>query len=542
MLGLMQDWPLLCHRALDHAAFHHSDTEIVSRSVEGPIVRETYADAHLRAKQCAQALLRLGIKPGDRVGTLAWNTHRHFEALYGISGIGAVYHTINPRLFPEQIAYIINHAEDKLIFVDLTFVGLLEELQSGLLSVERFVVLTDRAHMPATTLRGAIAYEDLLTEEDGNFSWAEIDERSAAGLCYTSGTTGNPKGVLYSHRSLVLHALAINSGEVLGLSPAETVLALAPMFHVNAWCLPFAAPAAGAKLVLPGLKLDGASVCELIENERVTFSVGVPTVWLMMLQHIEKTGRAPTTLKRAFSGGAALPRSMIETFQKRYGLELYQGWGMTETSPVGTVATLKARDGERPNEERLDLRAKQGRAIFTVDIKIVDDDGNELPRDGKASGYLKVKGPAVANGYFKGEGGDVLDEHGFFATGDIATINPDGYMQITDRAKDVIKSGGEWISSIEIENAMMGHPEVAEAAVIGVAHPKWSERPLLVVVPKEGKRPEKEDLLGFLSGKIAKWWMPDDVVFVKELPHTATGKLQKRELKEQFKDYKLPSA
>ncbi|MFZ1988964.1 MAG: long-chain-fatty-acid--CoA ligase [Alphaproteobacteria bacterium] len=542
MLGLMQDWPLLCHRALDHAASHHGDTEIVSRSIEGPIVRETYAEAHLRARKCAQALQRMGIGLHDRVGTLAWNTHRHFEALYGISGIGAIYHTINPRLFPDQIAYIINHAEDKAIFVDLSFVGVLAELQGRLSSVKQFIVLTDRAHMPKTTLRGAMPYEDFIAQEDGDFSWAEVDERTAAGLCYTSGTTGNPKGVLYSHRSLILHAMAINSGDVMSLSPAQTVLTIVPMFHVNAWCLPFAAPAAGSKLVLPGAKLDGESVCELIEKERVTFAVGVPTVWLMMLQHLEKAGRAPATLRRAFAGGAAVPRSMIETFEKRYGIELVQGWGMTETSPVGTVATLKPRDAQKPGEERFNLRAKQGRAIFTVDMKIVDDDGKELARDGKTSGYLKVRGPAVAAGYFKGEGSDVLDEHGFFSTGDIATIDPNGYMQITDRAKDVIKSGGEWISSIEIENAMMGHPDVAEAAVIGVAHPKWTERPLLVVVPKEGARPAKEHLLGFLSGKIAKWWMPDDVVFVKELPHTGTGKLQKRDLKVQFKDYKLPTA
>ncbi len=542
MLGLMQDWPLRLHRALDHAASEHVDTEIVTRSVEGPIVRETYAEAHLRARQCAQALARLGIKPGDRVGTLAWNTHRHFEVLYGIAGLGAIYHTINPRLFPEQIAYIIGDAEDQLIFTDLTFVPLLEELQSHLSTVKHFVILTDGAHMPATSLRGAVSYEELIGAEDGDFAWAEVDERAAAGLCYTSGTTGNPKGVLYSHRALILHAMALNSADVVALRAADALLPIAPMFHANAWAIPFSAPIAGTKLVLPGRKLDGQSVCELLTTERVTVSAGVPTVFLMMLDYLEKAGASVPDLKRIMIGGAAVPLSMLETFEIKHGISVMQAWGMTEMSPVGTYSTLRAKHGAMPIEAQLKLKAKQGRAIFTVDMKITDDDGKELPHDGRAFGHLKVRGPAVASSYFKGEGGDVLDADGFFDTGDIATIDPDGYMQITDRAKDVIKSGGEWISSIEIENTMMAHPDVAEAAVIGVAHPKWSERPLLIVALKDGGQPAKEELLGFLEGKIAKWWMPDDVVFVKELPHTATGKLQKRDLKEQFKDYKLPTA
>ena len=542
MRGLMQDWPLLCHTVLDHAAINHGERQIISRLVEGPIHRETYAEAHMRARKVAQGLERRGVRLGDRIGTLGWNTHRHLETWYGAMGIGAIYHTINPRLFPEQIAYIVGHAEDSYIFADLTFVKLLEGLQAKAPSVKGFVLFTDRAHMPQTSLRNAIAFEDLIADEDGDFQWHSFDENTAAGLCYTSGTTGNPKGVLYSHRSNILHSLAVNSPEGIGLRSSDNVLAVVPMFHANAWALTFTAPACGANLVLPGPKLDGESIYELLVSERVTLSAAVPTVWLMLLQHLEKTGAKLPDLKRVIIGGAALPRVVLETFEEKYGVEVCQGWGMTEMSPVGTIGSLKGRDLQKSRDERTRLKLKQGRAIYTVEMKITDEENKELAHDGVSFGHLKVRGPAVAKGYFKGDSGDILESDGYFDTGDIATIDPDSYMQITDRAKDVIKSGGEWISSIEIENVATSHPDIAEAAVIGVRHPKWDERPLLIAIPKPGRSPTKESLLTFLTGKIAKWWMPDDVVFVSELPHTATGKLQKRDLKDQYKDYKLPTA
>jgi len=542
MLGLMQDWPLLCHTMLDHAARYHGTTEIVTRTVEGPITRETYAEAHLRARKLAQALERRGVKLGDRIGTIAWNTHRHLEAWYGIMGVGAIYHTINPRLFPEQIAYIVNHAEDSWILVDLSFVGMLEKVADKLASVKGYVILTGASHMPKTSLKNAVPYEDLLAEADGDFAWKEFDENTAAGLCYTSGTTGNPKGVLYSHRSNVLHTLAVNTADAVGMRAIDTMMPIVPMFHANAWSIAFGAPAAGTKLVLPGAKMDGESICELLTQERVTITAAVPTVWLAFLEHLRKTGLKPEHLKRVVIGGAACPRAMMEAFERDYGIQVFHAWGMTEMSPVGTIGSLKTREASLPFEGQIAAKLKQGRALYTVEMKITDDDGRELPRDGATFGNLKVKGPAVAKRYLKDDGAEILDEDGFFDTGDVATIDPEGYMQITDRSKDVIKSGGEWISSIEIENMAIGHPDVAEAAVIGVKHPKWDERPLLVVVAKEGAKPTREGLLKFFEGKIAKWWMPDDVVFVKEIPHTATGKIQKRELRETFRDHKLPTA
>lgn len=542
MLGLMQDWPLLCHTMLDHAAQNHGTTEIVTRTVEGPIVRQTYADAHLRARRLAQALEKRGVKLGDRIGTIAWNTHRHLETWYGVMGLGAIYHTINPRLFPEQISYIVNHAEDSWIFVDLSFVGLLEKIGGKLGPVKGYVVLTDAAHMPKTSLKNAVAYEDLIAENDGDFAWKQFDENTAAGLCYTSGTTGNPKGVLYSHRSNVLHTLAVNTADAVGMRAIDTMMPIVPMFHANAWSIAFGAPAAGAKLVLPGAKMDGESICELLTGERVTVTAAVPTVWLAFLEHLRKTGLRPEHLERVVIGGAACPRAMMEAFERDYGIKVFHAWGMTEMSPVGTIGSLKAREAALPFEGQIAAKLKQGRALYTVEMKITDDDGKELPRDGATFGHLKVKGPAVVKRYFKDEGGEILDGDGFFDTGDVATLCPQGYMQITDRSKDVIKSGGEWISSIEIENMAVGHPDVAEAAVIGVKHPKWDERPLLVVVPKEGASPTREGILKYFEGKIAKWWMPDDVVFVKAIPHTATGKIQKRELRDTFRDYKLPTA
>ncbi|MBX3492390.1 MAG: fatty-acid--CoA ligase [Parvibaculum sp.] len=542
MKGLMQDWPLRVTTIIDHAARFHGDREIVTRSVEGPITRTTYKEVHLRARKVAQALTKLGVKEGDVVATMAWNTARHLEAWYGIMGMGAVCHTLNPRLFAEQLVYIVNHAEDKIVFLDLTFVPILEGIADQLPKVKAYVIMTDKAHMPATKLANALCFEELVEAEDGNFKWAEVDENAACGLCYTSGTTGNPKGVLYSHRSNVLHSMAANMGDALGMKSTDAILPVVPMFHANAWGIAFAAPAVGAKIVMPGANMDGASIYELLDTEKVSVTAAVPTVWLMLLQYLEKTGAQLPALNRVVIGGSAAPRSMIEVFEKNYDVKVFHAWGMTEMSPMGTLGALKAGMEDLPLEKQIDVKVKQGRAIYTVEMKITDDDGNELPSDGKAFGHLMVRGPAIAGAYLKGEGGNILDKDGWFDTGDVATIDPGGYMQITDRAKDVIKSGGEWISSIEIENLAVGHPKVTEAAVIGIAHPKWDERPLLIVIPKEGEKPTKEEILRYMDGKIAKWWMPDDVVFVTEIPHTATGKIQKLALREQFKDYKLPTA
>jgi len=542
MQGLMQNWPLRVSTIIDHAARFHGDREIVTRTIEGPIARTTYGQVHLRARKVAQALTRLGIKEGDIVATMAWNTARHLEAWYGIMGMGAVCHTLNPRLFAEQLVYIINHAEDKVIFLDLTFVPILEGIADKLPNVKAYVVMTDRAHMPETKLPNALCFEEIVEAENGAFKWAEVDENAACGLCYTSGTTGNPKGVLYSHRSNVLHSMAANMGDALGMKCADTILPVVPMFHANAWGIAFAAPAVGAKIVMPGANMDGESIYELLDKEQVTATAAVPTVWLMLLQYLEKTGAELPKLDRVVIGGSAAPRSMIEIFEEKYGVKVFHAWGMTEMSPMGTLGALKAGMEDWPLEKQIDVKVKQGRAIYTVEMKITDDDGNELPSDGKAFGHLMVRGPAIAGAYLKGEGGNILDKDGWFDTGDVATIDPQGYMQITDRAKDVIKSGGEWISSIEIENLAVGHPKVAEAAVIGIAHPKWDERPLLIVVAKDGENPSKDEILRYMEGKIAKWWMPDDVVFVDEIPHTATGKIQKLALREKFKDYTLPTA
>jgi acyl-CoA synthetase (AMP-forming)/AMP-acid ligase II len=547
MLGMMQDWPLVVPSILDHAARFHGEREIVTRSVEGPVVRTTYAGIHSRSRRVAKALTRRGIRVGDRIGTLAWNTGRHLEAWYGIMGIGAICHTINPRLFPEQIAYIVNHAEDRMIFVDLTFLPILEKLGKQIDVVETFVVLTDKAHMPQTTLRNVVAFEDLVAEADDDFAWAKFDENTAAGLCYTSGTTGNPKGVLYSHRSNVLHAMAVNTSDCVGAKSIDTLMPVVPMFHANAWATTFACPMAGTKLVMPGAKLDGPSVYELLDTEKVTITAAVPTVWQMLLTHMEANNLKLPYLKKVMIGGSACPPSMIETFEKKYEVEVMHAWGMTELSPVGTIGSFKSGMEELPWAEQLKIKSKQGRAMYTVEMKITDDDGNDLPHDGKRFGHLMVRGPAIAKSYFKGEGGrygtaSILDDGGWFDTGDIATMDELGFMQITDRAKDVIKSGGEWISSIDVENIAVGCPGVAQAAVIGVHHPKWDERPLLIVVKKQGADVTRDTVLKYLEGKIAKWWMPDDVAFVNEIPLTATGKMQKIALREQFKGYKLPTA
>ena len=542
MRGLMQDRPLLISSLLDFAATYHGDREIVSRTVEGPIHRQTYRDMERRTKQLANALARLGVKQGEAIGTLAWNGYRHLEIWYAVSGSGMICHTINPRLFPEQISYIVNHAEDRYIFLDLTFVGLVEKLAHEIKGVKGFVIMTDRAHMPETSLPNAICYEELIAGESAEFSWPVFDENTASSLCYTSGTTGNPKGVLYSHRSTVIHSMMANQPDALGLGSRDVVLPVVPMFHANAWSIPYGALMCGAKLVMPGQNLDGASVYELLSTEGVTFTAAVPTVWLMLLQYLEKEGKTLPDLKRVVIGGSAAPRAMIETFQRKYGVQVVHAWGMTETSPLGTLGQLRAGMEKLSEDERITVQCKQGRGIFGIEMKITDDENRELPRDGKVFGRLKVRGPWVVREYLKGEGGKVLDDDGWFDTGDVATLDPQGYMQITDRSKDVIKSGGEWISSIDLENAAVGHPGIAEAAVIGIFHPKWDERPLLICVRKPGSNVGRDEILDFLKDKIAKWWMPDDVVFVDELPHTATGKLLKTKLREDFKDYRLPTA
>jgi acyl-CoA synthetase (AMP-forming)/AMP-acid ligase II len=541
MKGLMQDWPLTCNRIIDHAAIQYPDRKVISRSVEGPIVETTYKEIRQRALKVAQRLVKDGVRKGDRVATLAWNTARHLEAWYGILGAGAVYHTVNPRLFAEQIIYIVNHAEDRMIFIDLTFIPILEKVADKLPTLEKYIVLTDKAHMPQTSLKNAVAYEDWIAEVDGDFEWVEVQENDAAGMCYTSGTTGNPKGVVYSHRSNTLHALAASLPDVIGLSSRDVVLPVVPLFHANSWSLAFSAPMTGASLVMPGAKLDGASIFELLDTYKVSVTAAVPTVWLMLLQHLEGNKLALPHLKRVLIGGSACPRAMMQKFQDVYDVKVTHAWGMTEMSPIGTCGSLKPNVAHLTGEAALDVQEKQGFSIFTVEMKITDDDGKELPWDGVKFGRLKVRGPAVASAYFKGEGGNILDEDGFFDTGDVATIDPDGYMKITDRAKDVIKSGGEWISSIDLENVAVGHPDVAEAAVIGVAHPKWDERPLLIIVPKKDKKPTRDDLLKFMDGKIAKWWMPDDVIFVDEIPHTATGKILKTALRDKFGSHQLPS-
>ncbi|MCC0026258.1 MAG: long-chain-fatty-acid--CoA ligase [Zhengella sp.] len=541
MLGLMQDWPLTCSRILDHAARQHGKQQVVTRSIEGPVVTTTYADIHTRAKKTAQALMAEGIRPGDRVGTLAWNTARHLEAWYGIMGAGGVYHTLNPRLFPEQIAWIMNHAEDRMLFTDLTFLPIVEKIADQVPSLGKVVVLTDGAHMPDTALKTAVAYEDWIAGHDGNVEWHANGEGDASGMCYTSGTTGDPKGVLYSHRSNVLHALIASQKDALDLGSREVVLPVVPMFHANAWGIAHAAPMVGAKLVMPGGRMDGESIYELLDTHKVTMSAAVPTVWLMLLQYLEETGKELPHLNRVVIGGSACPRAMTQKFQDNYGVDVIHAWGMTEMSPLGSLGSLKPQFADLEGDALLDLKAKQGYAPFGVEMKITDDDNRELPWDGKTFGRLKVRGPAIAKGYYGGAGADQFDEEGWFDTGDVAHIDADGYMQITDRSKDVIKSGGEWISSIDLENLAVGHPDVAEAAVIGIAHPKWDERPLLVIVPKQGRQPSREDILAFMDGKIAKWWMPDDVAFVEEIPHTATGKIQKTTLRDQFAGYKLPA-
>jgi 3-(methylthio)propionyl---CoA ligase len=547
MNGLMMQQPLLISSLLVHAERHHGEQEIVSRRVEGDIHRQTFRDLARRSRCMAKALAALGVQPGDRVGTLAWNGHRHMEIYYAVSGSGAVLHTLNPRLHPDQVVYIADHAEDKVLFFDLSFLPLVEAFAPRTKGIRSYVAMTSRAHMPAATkLEGLLCYEDLLEAQNDRFDWPEFDENTASSLCYTSGTTGNPKGVLYSHRSTMLHTFAIAMPDALSCSARDTILPVVPMFHVNAWGLPYAACMVGAKMVFPGPGLDGKSLYELFESEGVTLSAGVPTVWQGLLAYVESNKLKFSTMRRSVIGGSACPPAMIRKFALDYDVQVLHAWGMTEMSPVGTAAVFKHKHLGAPQDERFAVMATQGRAVFGVDMKIVGDDGKELPWGGPVSGELLVRGPWIVEHYFRNEGGNplVLDAQGrgWFPTGDVARIDADGYMQITDRSKDVIKSGGEWIGSIDLENIAMAHPAVAMAACIAAAHPKWDERPLLVVVKKPGAEVTREELIAFYEGRIAKWWTPDDVVFVDAIPLGATGKMLKNRLREQFKGHKLPTA
>ena len=540
MLGLMQDWPLTVDRILEHAARWHGEREIVTRSIEGPIVRTTYGEMELRARRLSKALQGLGVATGDRVATLAWNSGRHMEAWYAVMGMGAVCHTLNPRLFVEQLCYIINHAEDKIIFSDLTFLPTLLANRDKMPSVKHFVVMTDAEHMKGVDFPGALCFETLIEQASPDIAWGGFDENLACGLCYTSGTTGHPKGVLYSHRSNFLHTLTTLQTDVMGLSSRDTILPVVPMFHANAWGIAFSAPAVGAKLVMPGARMDGAAIHELLETEGVTFSAAVPTVWQMLLQHLQATGEKLTTLNRVVIGGSAVPEAIVRAFHDDYGVDVTHAWGMTETSPLGTQATPNARIAALPYEEQLKYRLKQGRAPLGIQLKLTDDAGKTLPNDGSTFGRLKVSGPFVVREYFRGEGGEILDDDGYFDTGDVATVDEMGFMQITDRAKDVIKSGGEWISSVAIETLAMSHPKAALAAVIGVPHPKWDERPILLVKLRPGESATAEEFLAHLQGRIAKWWTPDVVLFVEDIPLGSTGKIDKKLIRARYADYRLP--
>ncbi len=541
--GLMMDRPLLVSSLIDFGAEVHSDSYIASAAVEGGIHRQTFAETRARVARLANVLRTMGIKPGDRVATLAWNTWRHYELYFAISGIGAVCHTINPRLFPEQMAYIVNHAEDTTLFFDLTFTPLVEKLREHFKPIKTYVALTNRTHMPSeTTIPGLLCYEDLLAQASETIVWPEFDENTACALCYTSGTTGEPKGALYSHRATLLHAMFSVVSQPAAFLPDNPILPVVPLFHVNAWGLPYMVAMTGVPFVMPGPRLDGASLFQLMDQEKVWGAWGVPTVWLGLLDEIKKQGRKPANLSRILVGGSAAARATIETFERDYGVEIIHGWGMTEMSPIGSLTQMTRAERQLPFDKRLDIKCRQGRRMFGVDLKIVDEDGNRLPHDGKAQGELFVRGPAIASGYYRNEAATAaaIDKEGWFGTGDVATISADGWLMLVDRTKDLVKSGGEWISSIDVENVALGIPGVANAAVIAIPHAKWNERPLLIVVKAPGADPKKEDILAHLAEHLAKWQVPDDVVFVDSLPMTATGKISKKTLRTQFEGFTLP--
>ncbi|MFZ6657975.1 3-(methylthio)propionyl-CoA ligase [Undibacterium sp. TJN19] len=541
LMGQMMSKPMLISSLIEHADRYFGKNEIVSRRVEGDIHRYNYTECHKRAKKLANAFATLGVKLGDRIATLAWNGYRHLEAYYAVSGSGAVLHTINPRLHPEQIAYIANHADDQYLLFDITFLPIVQAIVAHCPRIKGYIMMCDRDRLPTDgKIPNLLCYEDLIAENSDDFVWPVFDENSASSLCYTSGTTGNPKGALYSHRSTILHSYGSSLPDGLNVSARDSVLPVVPMFHVNAWGLPYSAPLNGAKLVFPGPHLDGKSLYELFEQEKVTFSAGVPTVWLGLLTYVAQNNLKFSTFKRTVIGGSACPPAMMKTLRHTYGVEVVHAWGMTEMSPLGTAGTLMAKHSELDEDAKQGILEKQGHVLYGVDMKIVDDAGKELAWDGKTYGNLLVKGPWIIASYFKNEGGDVLED-GWFPTGDVATIDPDGYMQITDRSKDVIKSGGEWIGTIDLENVAVSHPAILQAACIGVFHPKWDERPLLLAVKKPGAEVSKEELLQFFDGKVAKWWLPDDVVFIESLPLGATGKILKNKLREQFKEHKLPT-
>ncbi len=541
MYGQMMHMPLLTSTLLVHAERHHADQQIVSRRVEGDIHRYTYADLAKRTRQLAKAVAALGVANGERVATLAWNGYRHMELYYAVSGSGRVLNTINPRLHADQVTFIADHAENQVLFFDMTFLPLVESIASRVKTVRHFVALIDKDKMPeSTSIPNLLCYEDLIAGQNDQFTWPVLDEQEAATLCYTSGTTGNPKGVLYSHRSTLLHTFAAALPDSLNCSASDVILPVVPMFHVNAWGLPYAACMTGAKLVFPGAGLDGKSLYDLFEAEGVTMAAGVPTVWQGLLNHVQANKLQFSTVRRTVIGGSACPPAMVRTFEEDYNVHVIHAWGMTELSPLGTVCAFKGKHMGQTPEQRQAVQAKQGRAVFGVDMKIIDPEGKELPHDGQHAGDLLVRGHWVVSRYFKEEGEGHLQD-GWFPTGDVAKIDADGYMQITDRSKDVIKSGGEWIGSIDLENIAMAHPAVAMAACIAAFHPKWDERPLLVVMKKPGMEVSREELLAFYDGKIAKWWTPDDVVFVETIPLGATGKMLKHRLREQYKHYKLGS-
>ena len=530
--GLMMDRPLLISGVLEHAATQHARREVVSRETHGPLHRSNYAEVARRARQLANALQALGLEPGQAVASIAWNNQRHLEAYYGVSGSGLIMHTCNPRLHPQQLIYILNHAEDRVVLFDSTFAPLVKAIAPHCPQVKAWVCLSDAANTPQVEGVQALSYEDLIAPHSDHFVWPEFDERTGAVLCYTSGTTGNPKGVLYSHRAIVLNATTGCMPDVLNLSAREVALPVVPMFHINAWCIPYAAMIAGSKLVLPGPKLDGPSLYELMEAEQVTVSAGVPTIWMGLIGHVEQNGLRFSTMKRTAVGGTAMPKALIAKFNDVYGVSVHHGWGMTETAAVATMSQLDPEDLARPADERHAIVARQGKVVSGIEIKVVDEHGATLPRDGTSQGELMVRGQWIVERYFKTDTTALVD--GWFPTGDIATIDADGVMTIRDRTKDVIKSGGEWISSIDLENAAIGHPAVAMAAVIGVKHPKWDERPLLFIVRKPGQSVEKADILDFLSSRVAKWWVPEDVVFLESLPVGGTGKVQKNELRQKY--------